>query len=622
MPFEQHFKPLPLDQIRMADSFWTGWQKVIVETTLPAEHAQLESTGRLENFRRAASGQGEHEGLFFNDSDVYKWLEACGYALSLTRDPHILKLSRSVTSVVAAAQEEDGYLNTFFQLKHPGLKWRNLNSMHEMYCAGHLVEAAVALSQAGEGDLLQVAIKLVDHMMSIFGPERRRGYCGHQEIELALMRLGNHTGDRRYVEFARWMVEQRGTRPSVFEEELADGEAIALSPWAEKQMSRDGVYSGEYAQDHAPIRQQTEVVGHAVRAMYFYLAAAELAAGDEPLGNALVTLWENLTKKRMYVTGGIGPSASNEGFTTDYDLPNLSAYAETCASIGLSMWGGKMLQMTGDSQFADVVERALFNGVLSGISASGDRFFYTNPLESRGRHERRPWFDCACCPPNIARMILSVSDFVAGFSEDSFYIHIPSGFKANFKVAGVSVKVTCDSEYPYGGKFTVRVDPEQPVAFKLRVRLPDWSDDIETELPGLESESEWEQGYAVFDKTWVKGDTLRVDLGMEPRWLESNPAVLDNLGRVALAHGPLIYCAEEVDNGFASQRFSADVEAPVEIDGQVLMAAGYRERTDFTDDLYAALDTVDLEEADLRLVPYHTWCNRGANHMQVWLRRA
>lgn len=645
MAFRGKLRRIPLDKIRLTDQFWTGWQTTLRKTTIESQYQQLVSTGRLRNFSNAAAGaanaedataalcdqtsgevdaaQGGFTGYYFNDSDVYKWCEAAAYALAIGPDAAIQQRLDEVVDLIESAQEPDGYLNTFFQIKHPHLKWRNLVSMHEMYCAGHLIEAGVALASTGDTRLLDVAIKIADHIMSIFGPDKRRGYCGHEEIELAMVRLSETTGNAKYREFARWLVEERGRKPSVFAQELEDAEAMTLSPWAAHLMCKAGEYSGEYAQDHAPIREHSDVVGHAVRAMYLYIAAAQLEGDDKELIAALERMWHNLTTRRMYITGGIGPSASNEGFTADYDLPNLTAYAETCAACGVVFWGQSLLEATGNSDYADTVERALYNGAISGISASGDRYFYANPLESRGSHQRVPWFDCACCPPNIARLIGSVGSYVASQSEDAFWVHIPAGFDATAIFKGVPVKIVCDSDYPWSGKFTIRIEPASPVEFELRLRIPRWADDVDTDLPGLERESEWDQGYAVFTKTWAKDDLLTVDLGMAPKWIEANPLVRDNLGRVALTRGPLVYCAEGHDLGFVPQLFTVDVEAPVGEDGPTtLTAEGFAESEDFADELYGAEGSVEIKPASARFVPYYSWCNRGPNSMQVWVRRA
>jgi uncharacterized protein len=626
-------RSLPLSKVRVTDPFWSRWQKVLVDTTLPHEFDQLESTGRLANFRRAA---GKEEGgyaspFWFDDSDTYKWLEACAYALVWSKDKGLRAKVDQAVSLIEAAQMDDGYINTFFQLRHPELRWRNLNTMHEMYCGGHLIEAGVAMAEnLGDKRLLGVAIRFADHVMSVFGPDKRRGYCGHQEIELALLRLSELTNERKYVEFARWMIEERGQRPSVFEEELKDEEAMALSPHAVRMLTKDGQYVGDYAQDHAPLREHTEVVGHAVRAMYYYIAAAHVAEGREDieLEETLHRVWYNLTNKRMYITGGIGPSASNEGFTADYDLPNLNAYAETCAACGLALWGQAMLELTGNSEFADVVERTLYNGAISGISLSGDRFFYVNPLESRGSHERTPWFSCACCPPNIARIIGKVSQFAVAASSDTFYVHFPAGVEVDTEFQGVPVKIAIESNYPWSGEATIKIEPQRPVEFTLAVRIPGWADDVGTEIPGAEEEAGYDAGYALFRRTWKAGDVLKLDLEMTPKWVEADPRVRDNLGRVALTYGPLVYCAERHDLGFAPQLFAVDPEAEVEVHREKLLegittltAEGMHEVESFPEGLYAEVGTTEAAEARAKFIPYYVWNNRGATSMQVWIRR-
>jgi len=625
-------RSLPLSQIRITDPFWSRYQRVLLDTTLPAEYEQIVKTGRLSNFHRAAGKEpGDFQGLWFDDSDVYKYVEACAYALATGKSDTVRRQMDETIDAIVAAQESDGYLNTFFQLRHPDLKWRNLNTMHEMYCGGHLIEAGVAVFESlGDRRLLEVSTKFADHVMSIFGPEGRSGYCGHQEIELALLRLSAATRDPKYREYARWMVEERGKRPSPFELELDDQEAMALSPHAPGLLRKNGQYNGEYAQDHAPIREHTEIVGHAVRAMYFYIAAADLADGreDRDLEIALERIWNNLTKKRMYVTGGIGPSASNEGFTGDYDLPNLTAYAETCASVGLIFWGHRMLEMTGNGEYADVLERALYNGAISGISLSGDQFFYTNPLESRGTHQRVPWFTCACCPPNIARLLGSLGKYVVGTSDDAFYLHVPTGLEANEILGGVPTKISVEGGYPWKGQVRIRVQPERPTNFALHVRIPGWAEDVNTDLPTAEEQADYDNGYAVFDRTWSPGDVLTIDYEVQPKWVEADPRVRDNLGRACLTYGPLVYCAEEHDLGYAPQLLSVDLDAPVEINEEKMLSGvttltveGVSEVEVFVDDLYAEAGTADSRETQAKFIPYFAWNNRGATNMQVWVRR-
>lgn len=627
-------RPLPLPDIKLTDPFWSKWQQTLVDSTLPAIYRQLEETGRLANFRRAAGREeGGFQGRFwFDDSDVYKYLEAAAYGLAIKSDPTVRKQADDTIEVVLAAQQPDGYLNTFFQLKHPDLKYRNLNTMHEMYCGGHFVEAAVAFYEAlGERKLLDGAIRYGDHLLSIFGPEKRRGYCGHEEIELALIRLSGATKDPRYAELAYWMIEERGKSPSPFIEEILDDESHALSPWVRGFLMPNGAYNGEYCQDHKPIREHDKIVGHAVRAMYLYIAAAQYAAAgdDDTLLTALKNIWTNLVSRRMYVTGGIGPSSKNEGFTEDFDLPNLSAYAETCAAIGLILWGQAMLHATGDSEYADVMERALYNGALAGISLSGDRFFYDNPLESRGTHARTPWFACACCPPNLARLIGSVGKYVAAVSDDAFYLHIPVGLQAQASLGGVKTRITVRSNYPWSGKVTIEVGPDRPARFALMVRIPEWADDVSFDLDGSEDPADYDRGYARLERTWSPGDVLKVDFGIQPKWMEADPRVIDDLGRVVLTYGPLVYAAEEHELGLRPQLLTVDPGCPVEaVDSDLLggvallTAPAAAENGDFPDGLYAETGTTSARELQATFIPYYAWNNRGPSYMQVWHRRA
>ncbi len=625
-------RPIPLSNIELTDPFWSRWQSVLLTTTLPAMYRQIVDTGRIEHFRKVARKEtGGFEGAWFNDSDVYKFLEACAYALARGKDKKLSGYVDEMVAAIADAQDADGYVNTYIQLEHPTARFKNLNMGHEMYCGGHMIEAGVALFECtGDRRLLDVSVKFADHLYELFGPDKRKGYDGHEEIELALLKLERATKNAKYRELAKLFVERRGTPNSPFEAEFHDPAAMAVLPF-QKLLKEGEPYNGEYYQDHTPIREHTKVVGHAVRAMYLYIAAAELADGkdDVALEEAMERAWSNLTTRRMYVTGGIGASASNEGFTEDFDLPNLSAYAETCASCGLVLWGQAMLEMTANGEYADTIERALYNGVLVGISLAGDHFFYANPLESRGSHTRTPWFWCACCPPNVARIIGSASNYIAGASDSAFYLSIPAGLKTTVKLGGVDTKFEVKSNYPWSGKFEVHVNPAKPAEFDLYIRIPDWSDDASTELPDAEEEADYEAGYAKFSRTWKSGDVLTVDLGMAPKWVQADPRVRDNLGRVALTCGPLIYAAEEHDLGFAPQLLSVDTESAIltgeakGLDGiEALSLEGFADIESFSDGLYAEDGTTEVQGTGATVIPYYAWNNRGPNSMQVWLRKA
>ena len=625
------FQPLPLSSIKLTDRFWTHWQKVIAGAGLQAQYEQLEQTGRLENLRIAARRErGGFEGRYFNDSDVYKWLEAAAYAQAAHPSDLLKKQIDEIVSLICEAQMDDGYIDSYVQTMHPDVRFRNLGSLHEMYCMGHLIEAAVALAESvADERLIPVARKIGDMLADTFGPGKRLGYCGHQEIELALMRLAGLTGEKKYFDLGAWMIEARGSRPSPFETETADKDAMALSPNATRMMFDDkGSYWGEYCQDHLPISEHTKVVGHAVRAMYMYTAAAQIS--DDKILQALETCWENLTTRRMYITGGIGPSDSNEGFTTDFDLPNLTAYSETCAACGLIFWGAQMLAASGDSQYADVIERALYNGALSGISLNGTKYFYTNPLESRGTHQRQDFFHCACCPPNIARLIGSVQRLFASRRNDDLVIHIPA--RCEIQHGGGVVRV--ESNYPWGTQVTITVEADGE--FALLVRIPDWAFDVESEWPGEEA-ADYEDGYAVFRRNWSSGDQIVMTFDAPPRWIEADPRVRDNNGRLALTRGPLVYCAESPDLGFAPQLMTIDPQEECHIDRRFLVSDDLPDLMEMVtidvpcgvdaaegDELYSAYDP-EQDAPDARsatFIPYFAWANRGPSDMLVWVRKS
>lgn len=634
MPFTAAARALPLSDFQLTDPFWKERLRVLVEVGLPHQYRQLaEATPRLQNFRRAAGQEeGPHEGRYYDDSDVYKWIEAASDALALHPDDRLRSMLDEVVRIVLAAQAPDGYLHTYIQLNFPDKRWKNLAAVHEMYCAGHLIEAAVARYESlGERDLLDAAIRLADHIEATFGegPGRRRGYCGHQELEIAFIRLSDATGDQRYEDLARWMVEARGQADSPFVREARDPDALAVGAWIERIVDSDGKYvMADYFQDHAPIREQTEIVGHAVRGMYFFTAATELARRreDPTLEDAIRRVWDNLTGKRMYVTGGIGPSSHNEGFTVDYDLPNLTSYAETCASVGLAFWARRLVEATGESEFADVMERAVFNGALAGISLEGDRYFYANPLESRGRHSRVPWFDCACCPPNIARMIASVPRLAYSWAENGLWMHIPVGGEFTVNTEGIAIQVTVDTDYPFGSLTRLRFATDRPSKMTLRIRIPEWCDDATLRVTGGNEEADYDHGYAVLSRTWHNGDQVEVDFPITPRWIEAHPRVLDCSGRVALTAGPLVYCLEGADAPRPPQMLVIDTDEPLESVTCPNGFPGWRmatlRRADEEGPLYAKAE----EEAEFAVEPatfgpYFAWGARGADHMQVWLRR-
>ncbi|MCW5944120.1 MAG: glycoside hydrolase family 127 protein [Fimbriimonadaceae bacterium] len=631
MAFAPRMRPIPLRDVTITDAFWGERQRALAEVTIPHEWDQISvQTPRLKNFRRAAGkAEGVHEGRYFDDSDIYKWLEAAAYSQALNPRPEVEAMMTEAIGAVAAAQMPDGYLNTFFQTKHPDLRWRNLGAMHEMYCAGHLFEAAVARYEAqGKRDLLDIAIRFADHIDAVFGPApKRRGYCGHEEIELGLFRLAEATGEARYADLARFFINERGQGDSPFAAEAKDPEAVKLAPWHASLVDGTGAYiGGEYFQDHKPVREQTEIVGHAVRGMYLFSAVAEMAktSPDEALEQASHAVWNNLTEKRMYVTGGIGPSGHNEGFTFDYDLPNRTSYAETCAAIGLAIWGRRLTEATGDAAYADVAERAIFNGCLAGINLAGNRFFYANPHESLGNDERVPWFDCACCPPNIARLIGSITDYAMSVSDDGLWVHFPVSSRFSARLGGATVGVEIEADYPWSGTYRLAFGPETPTEFTVRIRVPEWCEDLTLEFDGASEDAEFENGYAVLRRVWTPGEILKVEMTMEPRWLRAHPKVIDAVGKAALTFGPLVYCAEGTDLGFAAPTLFVDPEeeiapvpAPFGTGLRALRGRAYRP-DDEERPLYDGYEDLALQDVEATFIPYFAWANRGKTTMAVW----
>ncbi|TGQ08569.1 MULTISPECIES: glycoside hydrolase family 127 protein [unclassified Mesorhizobium] len=562
----------------------------------------------------------------FWDSDWGKTIETAAYSLYRRRNPELEQKIDAVIDMYEKLQQEDGYLSSWYQRIQPGLRWTNLRDCHELYCAGHLIEGAVAYFQAtGKGKLLDIMCRYADHIASMFGPEpgKKKGYCGHEEIELALVKLARVTGEKKYMDLAKYFIDQRGQQPHYFDEE-------ARARGADPKAYHFKTY--EYNQSHKPVREQDKVVGHAVRAMYLYSGMADIATeyGDDTLRVALDRLWDDLMSKSLYVTGGLGPSAHNEGFTSDYDLPNETAYAETCASVGLVFWASRMLGMGPNARYADMMERALYNGSISGLSLDGSLFFYENPLESRGGHHRWKWHRCPCCPPNIGRMVASIGSYFYGLADDALAVHLYGDSTARFEIAGRQVTLVQTSNYPWDGAVAIEVGPEAPVAFTLHLRVPAWCRKAALRVNGklVDLEATTVDGYAAIRREWRQGDKVELDLEMSMARLFANPQVRQDIGRVALARGPLIYCVEETDNGGGLHRIALPREARLEahkepnlLGGVVTLSAiGSRaEAENWGADLYRP-EPPATKETTLKAVPYFAWDNRDPGEMLVWLR--
>ncbi|WP_199621845.1 glycoside hydrolase family 127 protein [Paenibacillus alkalitolerans] len=649
---KKRMEPVSLRQVKIEDSFWSPRQRNIIDTVVPYQWDALndsipgaEPSHTIENFRIAAGeAEGEYYGMVFQDSDLGKWLETVGFVLSIDRDEKLEAIADEVIGLLGRAQQPDGYLNTYYTVKEPDARWTNLRDNHELYCAGHLMEAAVAYFEAtGKRQFLDIMCRYADYIGAVFGaePGKKPGYDGHPEVELALVKLYQATGNEKYLELSKFFVDERGRQPHFFDKEAEERE--------EKQVKSRPKRFYDYFQAHLPVREQETAEGHSVRAVYLYSAMADLAAdyNDPELLDICKKLWKDVTRRKMYVTGGIGSSSHGERFTVPFDLPNDRAYAETCASIGLMFWAQRMLQIEADRDYADVMELALYNGVLSGISLDGKSYFYVNPLEvwpdtANFRHDmssvkvtRQPWFGCACCPPNIARLIASLGQYAYSVNSggQELYVHLYVGSKLSADIGGRSVQLTQETNYPWDGRASISLGGmEQPVEFALALRVPSWCGKAVVTVNGEDvAAAPAENGYVYIRRVWHDGDRVELSMAMEVAVVRSHPNVRENAGKVALKRGPIVFCLEEADNGANLQDIVLPADARLEarfeegLLGGVTVITGEALRTDpedIDDDaLYiagaAARRTVP---ASIRAIPYYAWSNRGPGEMTVWIR--
>ena len=609
--------PVSFTEVQIRDSFWTPRQESNRVASIPVNLEMLEKSGNIRNFELAAARQTNgFSGPVFMDSDLYKAIEAAAYSLATHPDADLEKRLEVIIQKIAAAQQSDGYLNTYFIVKEPGKRWTNLRDWHELYCAGHLFEAAVAHYQAtGRRTFLDVAIKLADHIDSVFGPGKRMGYPGHPEIELALVKLSRVTTQPRYFELARFFIENRGRR--FFAEE--HGEPVDR-------------YDGSYWQDDIPMVEHKNIKGHAVRAAYLLSGATDVAAEtrDPALLRMIQRVWRNTAQKNMYLTGGIGPSAHNEGFTSDYDLPNLTAYQETCASVALAQWNHRLALLYGNARYADVMERSLYNGILAGVSLDGLRFFYVNPLESTGSHHRSEWFGCACCPPNVARTIASVGGYAYAAGDTALWVNLYIQGSVKASIQGQPVTFDVATDYPWDGQVTLKPKVDPAASFELRLRVPSWCSDAAVSVNGRkESAPALERGYIVLARTWKSGDVVELNLPMPVEKVAANPHIKGNQGQVALQRGPLVYCLEATDQPAAlgSLYLPLTSEFKVKKDkallGGVVVAEGSAESVadaTWQGKLYQSVPAP--RRVPITAVPYYAWDNRTAGPMKVWMPTA
>lgn len=614
-------RPVAVSAVRLTGGLLAERQETSRRVSIPTQFEQIERTDRMNNFRRAAGKiETDYVGVYFNDSDVYKWLEAAAWSLATTPDPELDARIDAVIAEIGDSQRPDGYLNSYFAVDRAGERWTNPD-LHETYCAGHLFQAAVAHHRAtGKTSLLDIARRYADHIDATFGPEdqgKRFWIDGHEEVELALIELARETGEGRYVDLARYFIDTRGHQR-------------LPAPYGGRPKA--------YHQDHEPIRETSEVVGHAVRQLYYTSGATDLTLErpEAALDAALDRLWDNATLRKMYVTGGFGARHEMEAFGEDYELPNATAYSETCAAIGGLMWAWRLFLRTGDAAYLDVLERSLFNNILAGLSESGDHYFYVNPLEDDGGHRRSEWFGTACCPPNVARTMASLPGYLYATDDDGA-VYVTLYADSDAEVARPdrdTVRIRQRTSYPWDGAVTLTIGTAG--RFALNLRIPGWVGEPATvTVNGQDAGAVTGPGtFTAIERDWATGDTVELRLPMPVRRLVANPNVTDDGGRVALSRGPLVYCVEAVDNAGRDVR-TAVIDRTGEIasttrddllGGVVTLAvpatvaapaAAWRSA------LYEATDdapTGDTERVTLTAIPYYAWANREAGPMAVWLR--
>ncbi len=639
---------LPLQDVLIRDDFWDRYvelvKKVLIDyqwDILNDKLENVETSHCIKNFKIAAKKEpGEFQGAVFQDSDLAKWIEAVSYSLAVYQDVDLENTVDEVIDLIEAAQEEDGYINTYYTIKDKSLRFTNLQEGHELYCAGHLMEAAVAYYKAtGKDKLIHIVKRFADLICKEFSSTANaKGYPGHQEVEIGLYKLYEVTGETRYLEQAKMFLDRRGEQPNYFLEEMK-------SPKFKRIFDELKKYDPSYSQSHIPVREQKTAEGHAVRAVYMYSAMADIAAAydDKALLSACETLWDNIVEKRMYITGSIGSSGLLERFTTDYDLPNNSNYSETCASIGLALFGRRMAQITRNSKYYDVIERALYNTVLSGIAMDGKSFFYVNPLEvwpdnciprtsmEHVKPVRQTWFGVACCPPNIARTLASLGEYIYFSEEDAIWVNLFISSKTRVSIGGQEVTLKMKTSFPYEGHIRIELSSQKATKGKLYLRIPDYVKDYAVTVEGTPMNTlESSNGYCVLELE-IHKQSIDIHFDLKPRFIRANPLVKEDIGKVAVMKGPLVYCLEEVDNEANLPAYFINTASELtesyddkllggsmvlECEGKKVIQDGWN-----PDELYSE-QKAEFANKKMTFIPYPYWGNRRTGEMLVWIKES
>lgn len=645
MTTNRHFpKALPWHDVNIEGGFLGERQATNRERTIPAVYHQTKITGRIDAWKIDWKPGKQPEPHIFWDSDTAKWIEAVGYSVATHPNAEFERQVDEVVDLMESAQLADGYANSHFIAVEPENRWRNLRDQHELYCAGHLIEAAIVYSETtGKQKMLDILCRYADHIDATFGPNegQKHGYPGHPELELALVRLYRATGKQRYLQLSKYFVDERGRQPYYFDVEAIERSEDPRKYWAKTY---------HYSQAHQPVREQTTVVGHSVRAQYLYAAVADIAleTDDAELLSVVKRLWDDMIQTQMYITGGVGSIYTIEGFYFPYELPNDTAYSETCSSIALMYWAQRMFALDRDSRYIDAMERALYNCVLSGVSYEGTLFFQCNPLEryphvspydrldslaAATYHERQGWFEVSCCPPNLARLLASVSGYFYTVTPERFYVQLYNQSRAQATVAGSQVEIMQQTNYPWDGDVDLSLNMAQPTRFELALRIPHWCREFRLEVNGESVTKTPERGYVIIEREWKTGDSVKLSLAMPVERILANPRVREDAGCIALQRGPIVYCLEEADNGAGLANVTLPRDVPLRYDfdsnlfGGVGTISGEALRIDpatWGSELYQPASTQQVVRTpfEFKAIPYCFWSNRQPGEMRVWIREA